>query len=221
MVKKAKKPQKTAAQKEEDENYPTPTSLCLAITAKVKELVTGADVGRFNLLEPSAGAGSMVRAMAATWPGRPIVAVDPRPKHKGMCEAAGASLFFPGTFESLIADHWQVFPAVQEVLSTQQILAVGNPPFSLAQKHLELMFKNFSKGSYICFLLRFGFLGGKERNLSFWDFQGLPYLRYLVPITPRPSFVKGRNDNSEYGLFIWKVGNTEPAEIKSAIVWEK
>jgi hypothetical protein len=214
-TKKAKKAPKTAAQKEEDENYPTPMPLCLAITAKVKELVTGTDVERFNILEPSAGAGHFVRAINATWPGSPIIAVDPRPKHQGLCEAAGATLFYPGMFESFVAKESKSFN------DGKVLLAVGNPPFSLAQKHLELMFKTFPPGSYINFLLRFGFMGGKERNLSFWDFQGLPYLRYLVPITPRPSFVKGRNDNSEYGLFIWKVGNTEPAEIKPAIVWEK
>lgn len=213
-TKKAKKAPKTAAQKEEDENYPTPMNLALAITKKVKEVVTDSQgVHNLSLLEPSAGAGNFLKAMRATWDDSVIQVVDPVKKNHLALAAIPNTVLNVNTFE-----YW-----VHNTRFEKPVLAVGNPPFSLAQKHLEYMFTFFPKGSFICFLLRFSFLGGRERNLKFWDFQGYSYLRNLIPITPRPSFVKGKNDNSEYGLFIWRVGieTMTPAQLLPAIVWEK
>lgn len=98
---------------------------------------------------------------------------------------------------------------------------IGNPPFSLAQAHLEAGFKHLPLHTDIWFLLRYGFLGGRERTKTFWQAAGGQFLRYIIPIAPRPSFVKGKNDNSEYAVFNWRVGYNEKAQVLPHILWEK
>lgn len=166
----------------------------------------------FTLLEPSCGSGTFVRSLSKTFPDVPVFAVDPNKKHEKGVYEAGAHMFHCQKLET-----WEP----PQSLNGSRVISVGNPPFSLAQKHLEVLFKKLPVTSYVAFLLRLSFWSGYDRTRSFWDFQGLPYLKHFAPITPRPSFVKGKNDNSEYGLFVWKVGNTEPAIIHPAITWEK
>lgn len=104
---------------------------------------------------------------------------------------------------------------------TTPVVLIGNPPFSLAQAHLEAAFKYLPVGSEINFLLRNGFFGSRHRTESFWKKAGGQFLRYFTPLVPRPSFVKGRNDNSEYAVFTWIVGSNDRAQILPHIVWEK
>lgn len=154
--------------------------------------------------------------MREAWPSSPILAVDLRNNAQNLMElgATYASTYDWVAWVRTMAENGQF---------TTPVVMIGNPPFSLAQAHLEAAFKYLPVGSEINFLLRNGFFGGKERNETFWKKAGGQFLDSFTPIAPRPSFVKGRNDNSEYAIFTWAVGKdwSTPARIKPPLLWEK
>lgn len=209
--------QSTEQEKEPYDNYPTPTRLAKACIKYIKEKL----FQDFNglLIEPSAGSGAFVREMRAAWPDAAgLWAIEIRPEH-GNLLAAGANSVVQADWVQWARwmganNHFQSFEHLP-------ILLCGNPPFSQAQAHLEETFKVFKAGTQVAFLLRFSFFGGKERNQTFWLKDGGKFLKYVIPIAPRPSFVKGTSDNSEYAIFIWQVGWNGPATILSPILWEK
>lgn len=152
--------------------------------------------------------------MKEAWPKATVWALDIRDEVQNLYKA--------GADWAAIGDYVQWIRFMKESnLITSTFVQIGNPPFSLAQSHLEASFECMLPGSQVHFLLRNGFLGGRERNLTFWQKMGGPYLKYLTPIAPRPSFVKGKNDNSEYAIFSWEIGWKEPAQVLPPLIWEK
>lgn len=204
-----------SGEKEPFDNYPTPDQLAKAIVKRLREMYGP----RRLLVEPSAGNGVFVRHMREAW--NPDVAaiwaVDIRDE-KSAVLGAGASYFHQGDWVEWVR---LIAASKSAGWGTEVPLLIGNPPFSLAQAHLEASFKHLPLRSNICFLLRYGFLGGKDRTKTFWQVAGGQFLRHLIPIAPRPSFVKGKNDNSEYAVFIWEVGYDGPATVLPHILWEK
>lgn len=201
---------KVKAEKEKHDNYPTPVSLSEAIVRRLLEIYGQASqFGR--LVEPSAGSGVFVHYMRHAWPTKIITAVELRQEEEQRLTEVGATYVSIMPFEEWCMHHSPREPA----------LVIGNPPFTLAQLHLERMFTFFPHGSEINFLLRFSFFGGRERNETFWRRLGHKYLKSIIPIAPRPQFVRGTSDNSEYAVFTWKIGNDQPATILEPIIWEK
>lgn len=164
------------------------------------------------IIEPSAGSGRFVKTLRAQWPGSTIIAVEIRAEEQQNLHTAGANHVYAGT-------DWSWW--VSQTGFQGPVLQVGNPPFSLAQEHIEASFKYLPTKSTIAFLLRLSFFGGKARNFEFWKQAGLKFLKYIIPIAPRPSFKKGKSDNSEYGLFIWEKDNTAPTTVLDSIMWSK
>jgi len=204
MKRKEKKPTK----KEPAENYPTPYNLAKAICQRTYGAFSHHG---YTFLEPSCGSGTLVRAIREVYgPEVLIEAVDPHARYQAQVTKAGANQFYPCTFEKWISKS-----------ETRPRIIIGNPPFSLAKNHLELLFHILPRNSWVVFLLRLSFMSGLDRTKEFWDYRGLPYLEWMAPITPRPSFVKGSSDNSEYGLFAWLVGNQGANKLETAVVWEK
>lgn len=166
-------------------------------------------------IEPSAGNGVFVKHIKANWPeAQQIWAIELRPETEALTQA-GATYIAQADWVQ-----WVRYMADQAFFKVPPI-CIGNPPFSLAQAHLEAAFQSLPAWTNICFLLRYGFLGGRERTKTFWQEKGGQYLKYIIPIAPRPSFVKGKNDNSEYAVFVWEVGYVEKAQILPHILWEK
>lgn len=165
------------------------------------------------LVEPSAGNGVFVKHMREAWPETNIWAVELRDEKEAVTKA-GASFFQQGDWVD-----WVTYMAGKWVTTVP--LLIGNPPFSLAQAHLEAGFQHLPAWTNICFLLRYGFFGGRERTKTFWQAKGGQYLKAIIPLAPRPSFVKGKNDNSEYAVFIWEVGYMGTAQVMPHILWEK
>ncbi len=199
----------TASEKEPYDNYPTPQPLADACVKRVEEIF-GDITNSHVLVEPSAGNGAFVRPMRSTWPSAIIVSVELRPEEQSLRDS-GSSYIFTQDWVNWVASARFDSP----------VLCIGNPPFSLAQQHLEAAFANLPTKSSICLLLRLSFFGGKDRNIGFWLKNGGLYLKYLSPIAPRPSFIRGTSDNSEYGLFIWEIGYQRDATILDPILWEK
>lgn len=123
-----------------------------------------------QILEPSAGKGAFAKAMAKL--GHLVTAIDP---HFEDPQIAGVD--------------WEKcsLEELHELLEGERPfdLACGNPPFSLAEEHLRLLFKMVRKDGYIGLLLRIGFLASAKRVSLFQAHP--PKHIYVMP--KRPSFV--------------------------------
>lgn len=188
-----------------DDAYMTPDDLALEITARVGGLITTPQ----TVLEPSAGEGSFVRAVAQVWPGTTIHAVEPRNVVAGALQPARV---WQTTTEAFANE--ELAPGTPPRLPHYD-LVIGNPPYKLAEKHVTLA---RSLGTYVAFLLRMSFLSSQERAKRVW---AQPGLRWLMPLAQRPSFTGKGTDNSEYAVYVWKAGYTGLAEITPHVwVWK-
>ncbi len=90
-------------------------------------------------------------------------------------------------------------------------LVIGNPPFSRAEKHIQLARE---RGRWVAFLLRLSMLGSQRRASTLWSQPGLYSVR---PLARRPAFIRPgkplRSDNSEYGIFLWQHGYQGVAQL--------
>ena len=82
---------------------------------------------------------------------------------------------------------------------TEFDLLITNPPFSHG---LEFLQKSLTEAKTVAYLLRVNFLGSVDRR-AFW---GLNEPDHMLVLTPRPSFVYGGTDSTEYAWFIWDRG---------------
>lgn len=194
-----------------DDTYPTPQPLCDAIVQRLKAdgVLTALLAARCSsvLIEPSAGSGNFVRAMRNAFGDAFIVALDSRDT-RAECLKAGATVANQWDFSK-----WCMLGHFDYVRDF-----VGNPPYSLAARHIDAALASHASGSRVCFLLRMGFLGSRER-IEF--FQRNP-LERLYPVIPRPSFrLDGQTDSSEYAVFVFNRAHVGPAKLHAPIVWEK
>ncbi len=189
------------------DTYETPAPLALAICRKLHV----AGLRPENILEPSAGFGPFVRTAAVTWPGTTIHAVEPREEcHEGLLGAWGPA-GLGGTLIGKIEDE------ASRYMIEKADLVVGNPPFSLAEEHIDLLMEHLQPGAVLAFLLRLPFLGADRSGLLVkWP------LLAVWPIVPRPSFTDGtETEKIEYGVFLWEKGNASNREVFSRVEWEK
>lgn len=108
---------------------------------------------------------------------------------------------------------------------TGATLIVTNPPYLLAERFVHRALELVTPpvgccvGGHVAFLLRLSFLGGQGRADSIWSKRNL---RWLAPITPRPSFTPdGKTDAAEYALFVWQRGYHGNAEILAPLRWSR
>jgi len=147
-----------------------------------------------RILEPSAGGGAFVRAARRWWSSIHITAVEPHNEDEAL---KTADVVYKRTIEEQCALHDGL----------RYTLALGNPPYNLAESHVNLVRR---VSFYTAFLLRLSFLGSQRRASTIYKEPGL---RYLLPLAQRPSFTSGGTDNSEYAVFVWEHGWTENATI--------
>ncbi len=208
------------AVREKNDNYPTPPRLAEAIVLRLREMYGDVSASHV-LIEPSAGSGTFVRYMRQAWPTSTLIAVELRIEEEENLRQSGATYVAIADWSQWTVEHPPARWIIPNVANNTPSLIIGNPPFTLAQKHLESIFQAFPEGSEVAYLLRFSFFGGRERTVQFWQAQGMQFLKHIIPIAPRPQFVRGTSDNSEYAVFIWKIGHSEPATILPSILWEK
>lgn len=150
-----------------------------------------------DVLEPTVGDGAIVRAVAA-WAGRMRNDVDP--KWTGVELRRNA--LFPGTeiehhFEGV--DFRAFDPWYKGAIANGTVydLAIGNPPFSLAEaiiRHAAVYTERMAM------LLRLGFLSSADR-VPFWRGIGADPIVRVLP--DRPSFDGVGTDSATYAWFIW------------------
>lgn len=154
-----------------------------------------------SVLEPSAGEGAFVAALldaqrvGASTRYTKVTAVEPREKAMrklGMHLPHPRLTLYQTTFEEFATAHSLAFFD----------LVIGNPPFSHAEKHIQLARE---RGRWVAFLLRLSMLGSQRRASTLWSQPGLYSVR---PLARRPAFIRPgkplRSDNSEYGIFLWQ-----------------
>jgi hypothetical protein len=192
-------------ERQEADFYPTPDRLALASCKAVKEIVPAPDF----IIEPSAGAGAYVRAARETW-GRPrfgLHAVEIRREERDGLIASGADIVHICPLEEYLP----------KFLPPARTVVVGNPPYSIAEKHVQLLLDYLLPGSFIAFLLKLGFLGTKKRAEGIWK-EEPTQCHYIWPILGRPSFITSdtgsTSDVNEYAMFIWEVGYRGPPIIR-------
>lgn len=188
------------------DSYPTPDALCRAICLRLSTLVGQPR----RVVEPSAGSGAFVRAARAQWPSADLTAVEVRHECELPCLRSGASTFASGD--------WCAWASRVAEGPWRADLIIGNPPYSLALPHVQAALSVLEPGGHLAFLLRLSFLASAKRADALWSKPGL---RYLAPITPRPSFTGGGSDNSEYALFVWRRGWQAMAEILPPLAWTR
>lgn len=157
------------------EFYPTPDALAECLWNRLLWLVpTAAAEQGLQCLEPSAGGGAFVWAMAGDEHPHGITAIEPyQDEPAGLPASVGwGKMSLEELHEDLEGD--RPFD-----------VACGNPPFSKAEDHLRLLFKVVRKGGYVGFLLRSGFLGSSGRAPFFAAFPP----KHVYILSKRPSFV--------------------------------
>jgi hypothetical protein len=97
-------------------------------------------------------------------------------------------------------------------------LIASNPPYLLAEEFVRRALGVVCDGGHVAFLLRLSFLAGQKRRALYEQHR----LRFLIPITPRPSFTPdGKTDASEYAVFVWRRGQLSPPQILPHLVWRR
>jgi hypothetical protein len=220
--------------KQQHDNYPTPTKLAQAILHRSRSFYP--DV----VIEPSCGEGSFIKAARDVWPNSRIIGIDIVSSYRQAALSAGANEFVDAALERVIGD---ILESEQD--GGKKVLVVGNPPFSLAQEHIEIIVGNLAQYNRLDFLLRLSFLGSTHRAENFWP-NMWNHFDSLTPISGRPSYVKFKNveiietvdgvdyvskrrkrvstsDNSEYGIYSFVKGRSSinaPVNLARPMLWK-
>ena len=144
------------------------------------------------ILEPSCGSGNFIAAARQVWPEARIAGYDLR----DVPQIAG-SVLRRVDFLQTFAGGWD--------------LIIGNPPYSFAAEHVEHARKLLAPEGRLVFLLRINFLGSTKRVEWFKAHQPVS----VTPIAPRPSFIDGRNDATEYAIFEWDAPDSFTSRIRA------
>lgn len=152
----------------ENEFFPTPPELAKMLAERALWQYEGSRED-ILVLEPSAGTGAWLDALRSLGQ---VVAVEP---HAAAPEGASDVEWFQMPLEEFS----------EEVGDTHPFhIALGNPPFSLAEAHLRLILKMLAPKGICGLLLRIGFLSSKKRRAFFAAYP--PKHIYVLPY--RPSF---------------------------------
>lgn len=197
--------------KQDNEFYPTPPELCLAIVRKLDEVIPKPR----RIIEPSAGMGPFIRAAKQVWPEVFAMGVDIDPRIEAHMRDAGADRVAIGDWEEVIRGQKNL-----------DVLILGNDPFTLQVAHVMAGLEAQGHGTYQAKVSRASLLESRER-IPFWESHPA---RYVLPLVPRPNFMKGMvdpvtkkkkgGDNSAYMLYIWQKGYRGRAELFTPLVWK-
>lgn len=87
-------------------------------------------------------------------------------------------------------------------------LVISNPPFKDAAAFIKKGLEFVKDGGYLAYLMRINLYGSDTRR-PFWQTEGM-MPKYTLVHTPRPSFIKGGSDATEYAHFVWQKGYNQP-----------
>jgi len=143
-----------------------------------------------NWLEPGAGEGDLIRAVAEKRDDVRWTALELRPECKPHLDKLKPRP------EIIITDKFIGAPEPEKPLRGHRFdVAFGNPPFSLA---IEFIRECFEVADRVVFLLRLNFLATSSRSTFMRTY--CPDI-YILP--QRPSFNGTGTDAQEYAWFVW------------------
>lgn len=193
---------KARADRNPDDAYATPERLARAICARLAPLIPHP----LRVLEPGCGTGPFLRAAASTWPGAIICGVDLHPWELG--DLGGSIHTFQGDFLT-DTPNWHRGPIG---------LAIGNPPYLLAEAFARRALQLVAHRGHVAFLLPLTFLSSVQRVPFFREYP----LRFLLPIAGRPSFTDdGKTAAAEYAVFAWERGHSGRFEGLAPLEWKE
>lgn len=192
--------------------YDTPPELAEAIVADVCGRLPIAYAGNpIRVLEPTAGTGSFVGALREHYESAAsITAVDVNPE-------CGEPCLFQAADRFLCRDVLQIDPSLFAPVD----LAIGNPPFSVAEDIIRHLWGGLRDGASISFLLAITFWAGKNRWEESIGLYRVAPLRWIQPVTPRPYFGLDNDPKFECAVFTWTKGYVGQTTSPGPIVWEK
>ncbi len=146
-----------------------------------------------RILEPSAGDGAIVRRLlAAGADAAHVLAVEPDEARAYCVERSEGVDVWHSTFEGWARGETEHgFPDIFDLI-------VMNPPFTLAQEHVELAISLLAPGGLCCALLRLAFACSKKRSA----FRAAHPFDLLI-LASRPSFTGGGSDSADYAWFMF------------------
>ncbi len=159
-----------------------------------------------RILEPGAGEGSIVRGLRQAFPHAHIAAVDIDPE-LGPWEDANES--YEGDFLDI---DWEALYAPQGNTRKLFDLVAGNPPYTLAQRFVEV---GLEVSDRVLFLTRQGFLATSKR--CFWLRDHRPTDVFILPnrpafSTPGVPYEPSNTDSADYCWVLWGPG-VEPTRM--------
>ncbi len=154
-----------------------------------------------QVLEPSAGGGAFVRALQALARPPAITAIDIDPEAPTMRGQDWASREGP-YYLPLRQDFAAPIPG-----DPRFDLAIGNPPFGAAERHIRRAHEAVRDGGTIVLLLRLAMLESRKRR-DLWRDCPLSEVHVLEA---RPSFTGGGTDSAAYAAFVWRPGSAPVA----------
>lgn len=163
----------------------------------VRRLVEAVELPGGDWLEPAAGEGAIIRAVARSdvdW-----TAWELRQETRaGLAAAVPAGRVHIGDF---LAPE-----ARREVGRRRFAVAITNPPFRLAQEFIDAC---LPVADHVVMLLRLNYLASKSR----WAFMSshTPDV-YVLP--SRPSFTGAGTDSIEYAWFVWGVKRRREGRVR-------
>lgn len=170
-----------------DDFYPTPAPL---IAAALDRVYLAGTIGQsLTILDPGAGRGEWGTAARRRWPDARLIGID-------LIHDAPTS----GAYDQWITGDFLSWAAHYDRDREGLIdLAIGNPPYSLAEQFIRASARLVGPGGLIVFLLRLAMLEGQKRGAGLW--RELPPAR--VSVCPaRPSFTSDRKtDMAAYAVF--------------------
>ena len=143
-----------------------------------------------KILEPSAGNGAILHALASRGYKNRVTAVEIRPEEIGL-------YFFTNDVrygDFLDMDFEERFDVI-----------IGNPPYSLAQEFIDKALSILNPGGRLIFLLRTNFLES-EKRFKWWQ-DKTP--RGLYTLHKRPSFTGKGTDATSYSWFVWELSDRQ------------
>ena len=179
--------------------YYTPDELALAACRKLRAL--GVRPG--TIIEPSVGQGAWVRGAREVWSGAPIFGVDVDPTAAGLAEC---DMAFVSDWPEWVAEVQHPAPPTNHGAGA---LVIGNPPYKHAREHVRAALDLAGANGTVAMLLRLSFLAPRKSLHLLWPTPDKPMtgppFKYLIPLTPRPSFTGRGTDAAEYAIFVWRL----------------
>jgi|GEM_PF-2088141 len=185
-------PKRKLSERIPNDDYPTP-EWC------TKGLILACPPTTATVVEPCAGAGGIVKVLAAS--GNDVHSVDINPTNRDKLGAAGSVSVHIGDWLDIAKE--RTHPFWSEV--GQEFSVVMNPPYL---KAAEFVWSCLNVGaSYVSVLLRLGFLSSMCRFELWRDLR--PALGEIWTLSSRPKFTTNKHgklstDGTDYAWYVFK-----------------